>query len=351
MKLDNPLISIIVPVYNVERYLERCLESLANQTYSNIEIIMVDDCSTDNSPVICKDFVDKDRRFKYFRNERNLGAGETRQYGIDQASGDILGFADGDDWVTPDFISFLYSIMEETDCPIVCCQYYFYYENGILTTPWPINNERVILDKYDALYKMTTYDKIGTELWNKLYKREVIQKHVMESCHYEDAFILLKYFMEVEKVCVCCVPLYYYFQREGSLMNSSYTQEKELTHFQLAAEQSLLLLNANYPCRAFYNGTARKGIRSFKTFTLLPRTEEMEDIIHRLIVSLRKLSASSVKCFSLRNRVEMWLVIHVRTLYSTVYKSCIKLFHRRRIKRLQKKYEMTSYQFLKEGFN
>lgn len=348
---DAPLISIIIPVYNVGQYLERCLTSLVGQTYSNMEIIMVDDCSTDNSSDVCKRFVESDGRFRYFRNVDNKGAGEARQVGIDKASGNIIGFVDGDDWVTPDFISSLYSVMEETGCSIVCCQYYFCYENGKVNTPWPVDNEKIILDKYDALYRMSTYDRIGTELWNKFYKREVLLKHVMTSCHYEDAFILMKYFMEVERICVYCVPLYYYFQREGSLMNSVYTPEKELAHFQLDAERSLLLLGVNYSCRKFYDGTARKGIRSFKTFVLLPRTEEMKTIIYKLITLLKELSMKGKRRhFKFKNRVEMWLIIHARCFYSVIYTSFMKLFAQRKIRKLQRKYKITSFQFLKDGF-
>lgn len=199
---------------------------------------------------------------------------------------------------------------------------------------------------------MSVYDRIGTELWNKLYRRDIVEKFKMESCHYEDAFILLNYFMEAESICIYCRPLYYYFQREGSLMNSAYTPQKEFAHFKLDAERCFLLQAGEYPCRVFYNKTIRKGIRAFKNFTLLPPspTDDTENLIQDTLLYLKRLrEEEGSKQLSNKNKGEAWIIIHFRGLYSSLYKTIIKVFYRKKIQQLQLRYKITSFEFLTKG--
>ena len=121
-------ISIIVPVYKTEQYLDRCVESIVNQTYNNLEIILVDDGSADNCPAMCDKWAEKDNRIKVIHKE-NGGVSSARNAGIDAASGEYIGFVDGDDWIDTDMYDFLMSHFDD-DTDIVRCSYRKVYENS-----------------------------------------------------------------------------------------------------------------------------------------------------------------------------------------------------------------------------
>lgn len=346
---DTPLVSIIVPVYNAAVYLERCLQSLADQTYNRIEIILVDDCSVDDSKKICETFIATDKRFKYIRLKENSGAGKARQIGIDHSEGDVIGFADGDDWVAPNFVSELLETMQSTACPIVCSQYYFCYDDGRIHTPWRVSNERLVVGKGEALHRMACYNGIGTELWNKLFLREVVMRHPMYSCHYEDAFILLEYFEETDKVCICNLPLYYYNQHQGSLMNSPYSPDKELAHFKLDMMRSESLLRNDCVDLLFFNRSVRKGVKLVKNLSLLPASDNINRLRMETLSLFHSISKRLYRKLSLKNRTEVWMLLHMHTLYSGIYKGCVRHFYQKKITRLEHKYNMTSAQFLEQG--
>ena len=104
----NPKISVIIPVYNVEKYLAECIESILNQTFNDIEILIIDDCSTDNSYKIMEEYAKKDSRIVLYHNENNVGVSKTRNIGLDNAKGEYIAFVDSDDYVAPDFLRILY---------------------------------------------------------------------------------------------------------------------------------------------------------------------------------------------------------------------------------------------------
>lgn len=118
----NPLISVVVPVYNVEQYLEQCVESIRQQTYRNLEIILVDDGSPDNCPKICDILAQKDKRIKVIHKE-NTGTADARNIGVEQANGDYIIFVDGDDWIHKDLISIFYRTLIESSATAVSCEY------------------------------------------------------------------------------------------------------------------------------------------------------------------------------------------------------------------------------------
>ena len=226
---EGPLVTLVVPMYNVAPYLERCLRSLERQTYRNIEVIIMDDCSTDGSLDIASKMAASDMRFKVFSMPRNSGAGDARQAAIEKSSGEFVGFVDADDYVDVDFVALLYGLIIKTGADVACCQHYFYDEaHQRLTTPWAYDDKIVCLSPCEAMRKMKSYDQMDEGLWNKLCRREIVVRHRMETFPFEDAFVLYKYIPEAESVALCCVPLYYYYQRDGSLMHTDYTPYKAL---------------------------------------------------------------------------------------------------------------------------
>lgn len=197
---EGPLVTLVVPMYNVAPYLERCLRSLERQTYRNIEVIIMDDCSTDGSLDIASKMAASDMRFKVFSMPRNSGAGDARQAAIEKSSGEFVGFVDADDYVDVDFVALLYGLIIKTGADVACCQHYFYDEaHQRLTTPWAYDDKIVCLSPCEAMRKMKSYDQMDEGLWNKLCRREIVVRHRMETFPFEDAFVLYKYIPEAEE--------------------------------------------------------------------------------------------------------------------------------------------------------
>ena len=144
----SKLVSIVVPVYNVEKYLERCVDSLINQTYKNIEIILVDDGATDNSGELCDKLLFKDSRIKVF-HKLNGGLSDARNYGINQATGEYLLFVDSDDWVENEIVEKLYNSIEQNSADISVCGFNDLVDDTITNKRGPVENKT--LNSIDAI--------------------------------------------------------------------------------------------------------------------------------------------------------------------------------------------------------
>ncbi len=174
------MISVIVPVYNTAPYLFRCLSSIADQTYRNLEIICIDDGSTDGSGAICDDFARKDARF-VVRHQANAGESEARNAGLKLVHGDCIAFVDCDDWLAPDMYERLFQRMTETQADIVCCGYAKEMEDG---SSHPMRNELSvktgIWQQHDLLtyvYHRDAYRGVTGYIWCKLYRAEALRRH------------------------------------------------------------------------------------------------------------------------------------------------------------------------------
>ena len=183
----NNKISIIIPVYNVENYIERCIDSLISQSYINLEIILVDDGSTDKSGEICDRYAVVDNRIKVI-HIKNSGRGEARNIGLSQANGQYIGFVDSDDWVEKDLYKYMIENIEETKADISICAYYECLDD--------IKNKKMLYEKSfvctgkEALH-YTMSNVIGVywfniAIWNKLYKKAVVENIRFTGREYED---------------------------------------------------------------------------------------------------------------------------------------------------------------------
>ena len=161
--LINDLVSVIVPIYNVEQYLKECIESIINQTYKNLEILLIDDGSTDKSLKICKDFKDKDPRVKVFHNS-NYGPSYSRNFGIDKSKGEWISFVDSDDILSPIFIQTLLYAAVNNNCLISCVPFGVSFKNNktinLLTNPNSIIKSNVVCEK--ECQKQLLYQKLDT---------------------------------------------------------------------------------------------------------------------------------------------------------------------------------------------
>ena len=221
MNVDSPLISIIVPVYNVELYVGQCVRSLREQTYKNIEVIMVDDGSTDNSYEVCRAAIDGDERFKLLRNFKNCGLSETRNLAISQASGELLGFVDSDDWIEPEMYERLLHAYVNSDVDVVQCGYYFHLLDGRVLENTVKENTR--LSAQVALEQLFQDKIVKNYVWNKLYRKSLfdgIQFPVGRT--FEDIIILPMVLRRAGSVLIIKDIGYHYMEQQGSIVTRAF---------------------------------------------------------------------------------------------------------------------------------
>lgn len=217
---ENELISVIIPIYNVENELSRCLDSVINQTYVNLEIILVNDGSTDNSELICYKYLEEDNRIVYIK-QKNHGLSYARNKGISVAKANYYVFIDSDDYVNVNFIKELYLTLTNNEADIAVCGFEKVYEenhdilkkqNGVICSYEGIN-------KYYNVYN--EFDMFTTVAWNKIYKKEIFKniKYPISKIH-EDEFVVLKLLENANRVSYSSCNYYYYYQRTNSITGS-----------------------------------------------------------------------------------------------------------------------------------
>ncbi len=208
-----PAVSVIVPVYNVEPYLHRCVDSLTGQTLTDIEIILVDDGSTDRSGAICDEYAAMDARIRVVHQE-NAGLSEARNAGIDRARADYLMFVDSDDWVEPDFCRIPYDIAREQQADLVMFQYRYVKYGKEKKRRYSIKDG--LKTQEEALHLI--FGCAGRVAWNKLYYRELFrEKRYPEGMVYEDVFLTPVLVHEANRVFYSSAVLYNQEYREGSI--------------------------------------------------------------------------------------------------------------------------------------
>ena len=222
----NLKISVIIPIYNVETYLRRCLDSVINQTYENLEIILVDDGSTDNSFLIAQQYCDKDPRC-IFLHQSNSGLSSARNLGLKHATGNLISFIDSDDWISLDMFSTLMKCYEDTGADIVSGKY-------ILTETAETNVDNDTL-KYQCItenklryYLENSFDAKCLEIpvWNKLYSRYLFESITFpEGELYEDMFTSYKLIKNAKMWCVCNQIVYFYFQGGKSITRNKFSEK------------------------------------------------------------------------------------------------------------------------------
>ena len=181
MKQNSILISVIIPVYNVEKYLNECIDSVINSTYKDLEIILVDDGSSDNCPQICDKYACMDNRIKVIHKE-NEGLSSARNEGFNIANGDYISFIDSDDYISTNLYEIAVDIINEQNCDIFSFGYYLKYGNKNKFKLKP--NTFLVLKPYEAIEKLNLFDYMGVSSWNKIFKNHylVILGFQLEPC-------------------------------------------------------------------------------------------------------------------------------------------------------------------------
>ncbi len=213
------LISVIVPVYNVEKYLARCIDSILVQTYKNIEILLIDDGALDNSGNICDEYEKKDMRVKVI-HKKNGGLSDARNCGIENATGDFLSFIDSDDWIEPEFLETLYNSLKENNADISVVGINKFYDDGRVVEEIcpPVGCVDDTTQRCMLLERYMVYSVVA---WNKLYKKEMFDEiRYPKGYIHEDEYVAHKLMYKAERVCFSDRPLYNYYQRTNSIMGA-----------------------------------------------------------------------------------------------------------------------------------
>ena len=285
--ISGPLISLIVPVYNVKDYLKTCLQSILEQTYKNLEIILVDDGSDDGSSGICDEYARMDQRIKTIHLPHS-GVSAARNAGLAAATGELLGFVDSDDWIDHDMYQYLYTLMQEHDADVSACTYLLEQEGRPSKI---INNtgKLYVFSRKEIIRALVKNDLVKNYLWAKLFKRKLFDRLSFPVGRvYEDVAVLYKVFYSSQKVVLSCVSKYHYMiHKNESITRGGYDPVKEYHYFLSLYEQDKFIQNAELGGESSV-GVLKRGIHLINHTLLCPPSPAFEDIIDDTMLKMRE---------------------------------------------------------------
>ncbi len=218
--MSAPKVSVIVPVYNVEKYIARCINSIKNQTFKDFEVLIINDGTPDNSIEAAKNVIGDDKRFVIYDKE-NGGLSDARNYGLARAKGEYVVFIDSDDFVDSDYIRILYNecILENAD--ISCCRYTMYFCDHF-NPPVPVGKKACVLDSKEALDMLIRDNNMQSFAWNKMYKRSLFSETGINYpvMYFEDVATTPRVMFNAGKVAISEKYLYSYVRRFGSILST-----------------------------------------------------------------------------------------------------------------------------------
>lgn len=281
----DDLISIIVPIYNVEQYLDRCVQSILKQTYTNLEIFLVDDGSPDGCGAMCDDYAKNDNRIKVI-HKKNGGLSDARNVAIDVATGEYIAFVDSDDYVSADYVETLYRLCKKYQCKVSVASFQTFLEDS---EPVLLSNKEYHEDcqsAIEAIEQMFYQEKFDTAAWAKLYHRSLFDTGIRypKGLLYEDLPTTYLLMAESDKVAFCNRFVYYYLLRSNSIEGSEFCPRKmdsALKIFDMMEEHRELISKVQ---KAF---NCRMMSFSFHLLLKMPKGYEHKDILCNRIKSIR----------------------------------------------------------------
>lgn len=219
------MISVIVPVYKVEDYLDQCVQSIVSQTYTDLEIILVDDGSPDNCPAMCDAWAARDSRIKVIHT-KNHGAARARNVGLSHANGDYIAFVDSDDVLHPRIYQILMGVILDTNSNIAECDYSTFESISSIKDVHFTLYEYSCFETQEALRLHIRDEAFRQIIWNKLYKKECITAPFIEGKIIDDEFWTYRIIASAQKLSKINLPLYYYRQHENSIMHQSFSPKR-----------------------------------------------------------------------------------------------------------------------------
>lgn len=318
----NEKISVIIPVYNVEKYIRRCLDSVVNQTYSNLDIILVNDGTPDNSGEILEEYAKKDDRIRVFHND-NMGLSGARNFGIEKIKGEYIAFIDSDDFIELTYFEKLYKTLKENDADISVCGFKLYFENKTKNT----KNKNIlpyktrILEKEEAIKNIFSYSSKAiafTVAWASLAKKELFDgiRYPLNQI-LEDVSTTYKLYLKASKIAYYNEPLYYYVQRNGSILNSPFTLKK-ISMINMYDEKLRILSEKNLP--EIHNLTLYRYYLMLNFVKLQVKKNKIDYDINIINDKIKKLDTMELDCqvtpkLTLNKILEKYLGKYIIYLY------------------------------------
>lgn len=242
--MDHPLISIIVPVYKVESYLDKCVESLLCQTYDNYEILLIDDGSPDACPQICDKYAAENANIIAYHKSNN-GLSEARNFGVRKANGDYIAFVDSDDYVEPSYISDMWRLLDENKADIAVTRVQREYKNKERRIT-PFLSDKTVVTGSEAVLEIYFKQTVGWHAVGKLYKKNLLLDYPFPDGYYEDFAVMYKILSACETVALGdFIGNYHYICRENSTLNSKII-EKHYRVFDICDQLSVYIAD-KYP--------------------------------------------------------------------------------------------------------
>lgn len=249
--MESDLISVIVPVYKTEPYLAKCIESILEQTYSNLEIILVDDGSPDNCGNICDEFAKKDSRIVVI-HQKNGGLSNARNSALNIAKGNYIGFVDSDDYIASDMFETLFNLAKNHHSNLAMVSFDEVNENDHIINPKQYTNQIQTLDCVHSIKELLIDDKIQNYVWNKLYHRDLFETiRFPEGKSFEDISIMIEVFEKANGIVYFDSPKYHYLKRSTSIVNAHSHKTIE-DHVEVLTKR-YQYLEGKYPEIEFYN--------------------------------------------------------------------------------------------------
>lgn len=319
-----PKISIIIPIYNVENYLERCIKSVINQSLDDLEIILVNDGSTDSSGEMCDNFANEDKRIKVI-HKKNGGLSSARNEGLKYATSDLVGFIDSDDWISSDMYEYLWNLQEKNDADIVSCNYMLAYDY-----PTKIKNEKIkeyVFTRNEALKKyleLGAFSRINDySAWKKLYKKKLFSDvEFPDGMLFEDMPTNFRLIQKCSKYVYSTKICYFYFQNSVSITRNQYSKR----HNDLIKSSEMIGLYAKKEDNDIQKLAKILRIKSY--FSLLTKVvrfgvnDDVDDVYisENLLIPFR----NEYKAFM--NSKFSWKIKILGTLYNFAWKFTKKIF-------------------------
>lgn len=284
MIMETPLISVIIPIYKVEAYIHKCIDSILIQTYINLEIFLVDDGSPDDCGKICDEYAQKDNRIKVI-HKKNGGLSDARNVAIDVATGEYITFVDSDDYVSADYVETLYNLCQKYQCKVSIASFQTFQEGS---KPEEIDKKyyEYCQSSTEAIEQMFYQEKFDNSAWAKLYHRSLFDTGIRypKGLLYEDLPTTYLLMAGAEKVAFCNRIIYYYLLRPNSIEGSKFSPQKmdsALRIFEMMEVHDELISKVR---KAF---NCRMMSFAFHLLLKMPERYEQKDILWNRIKSVR----------------------------------------------------------------
>lgn len=317
MEQQSPTITIVIPVYNDQRFLPRCLDSILQQTFISFEAILINDGSTDNSLDILEEYAKNDPRIKVY-SQNNQGPGVARNYGISLARGEYIGFVDSDDFIEPQMLEFMYKHLIETNSDIVVCQFKKIADAG------EIYQSQVAIENFQNLISGSLYSMV----WNKLFRKKLFDTHQIHfptDIVYEDVGVLFKLYFYASKIEVISDTLYFWYERLNSRTETISIKHLESMFFVFKEIERFLYDNnviEKYEIN-FSNRIARNMLLLFERIrTLVKDLSQQQKLYIRLFQLIEESKYFDTNMFKRLEDLDYYLANNLRLYFSNKVLFC-----------------------------